>query len=330
MAIVVCGGAGYVGSHTVRALYEKGIEVIVVDNLQTGHRAAVPKDVKFYEADLRDKKALDEIFSKENVEGVIHFAANSLVGESAQFPLKYYDNNVYGTQVLLQSMLDNDINYIVFSSSAAVYGDPEKIPMEEDDRKHPESCYGQTKLAMEEMMYWVSKASNLRYVALRYFNACGDHESGEIGEDHNPETHLIPLVLQVANKKREDIKIFGTDYPTEDGTCIRDYVHVNDLARAHILAMEYLQNGGESQAFNVGTGKGYSVREIIEHSRKVTQEPIKAIDSDRREGDPSIEVASVKKIKDILGWQAQYTDLDEILRTAWNWHKNNPDGYGDK
>ena len=251
MAILVLGGAGYIGSHTVYELIDAGREVVVADNLQTGFRAAVHPKAKFYQLDIRDKGALDTLFQAEHIEGVIHFAASSQVGESMSDPLKYYDNNLHGTMVLLKSMVEHGVDKIVFSSTAATYGEPERVPILEDDKTVPTNCYGQTKLAMEHMMGWVSKAHGLRYVALRYFNACGAHPSGAIGEAHNPETHLIPIILQVPLGQREAVSIFGDDYPTKDGTCIRDYIHVTDLAQAHILAMEYLNNGGESNIFNI-------------------------------------------------------------------------------
>ena len=250
MRILVLGGAGYIGSHTVYELVDAGYEVIVVDNLLTGFKEAVHPQAKFYEGDIRDKIFLDNILSKEKIDGVIHFAASSQVGESMKNPLKYYNNNLCGTEVLLESMVEHGIDKIVFSSTAATYGEPESIPILETDRTLPTNCYGETKLSMEKMFKWTSKAYNLRYVSLRYFNACGAHPNGKIGEAHNPETHLIPLVLQVPNGKREYISVFGNDYDTKDGTCVRDYIHVNDLAQAHILAMEYLSKGGESNIFN--------------------------------------------------------------------------------
>ena len=240
MAILVLGGAGYIGSHTVYELIDAGREVVVADNLQTGFRAAVHPKAKFYQLDIRDKGALDTLFQAEHIEGVIHFAASSQVGESMSDPLKYYDNNLYGTMVLLKSMVEHGVDKIVFSSTAATYGEPERVPILEDDKTVPTNCYGNTKLSMEQMMGWVSKAHGLRYVALRYFNACGAHPSGAIGEAHNPETHLIPIILQVPLGQREAVSIFGDDYPTKDGTCIRDYIHVTDLAQAHILALDYL------------------------------------------------------------------------------------------
>ena len=249
MAILVLGGAGYIGSHTVYELIDAGRDVVVADNLQTGFRAAVHPKARFYQLDIRDKGALDTLFQAEDIEGVIHFAASSQVGESMSDPLKYYDNNLHGTMVLLKSMVEHGVDKIVFSSTAATYGEPERVPILETDRTQPTNCYGETKLSMEHMMSWVSRAHGLKYVALRYFNACGAHPSGTIGEAHDPETHLIPIILQVPNGQREAVSVFGDDYPTADGTCIRDYIHVTDLAQAHILALDYLLKGAWATAW---------------------------------------------------------------------------------
>ncbi len=327
MAILVLGGAGYIGSHTVYELIENGIDTVVADNLQTGYEKAIHQKARFYKGDIRDKEFLDNLFKKEKIDAVIHFAANSLVGESMTNPLKYYDNNLYGTMVLLKSMVENNIDKIVFSSTAATYGEPENIPILETDNTNPTNTYGETKLSMEKMFKWVSNAHGLRFVALRYFNACGAHKSGKIGEAHKPETHLIPLVLQAANGTRENITIFGDDYNTKDGTCIRDYIHVTDLANAHILACEYLNQGGKNDIFNLGNGVGFSVKEIIDVARKVTNRPIPAITAQRRAGDPAILVASSQKAKNILHWAPQYADIDKIISDAWRWHENNPKGY---
>lgn len=327
MSVLVLGGAGYIGSHTVYELIERGEDVIVADNLQTGHIEAVHPKAGFYKGDIRDKNFLDEIFKKEKIDAVIHFAANSLVGESMTNPLKYYDNNLYGTMILLKSMVENGIDKIVFSSTAAVYGEPENIPILETDRTEPTNTYGETKLSMEKMFKWVSRAHNLRYVSLRYFNACGAHVSGKIGEAHNPESHLIPLILQVPNGQRKEVSIFGDDYPTKDGTCIRDYIHVTDLAQAHILAVDYLRKGNSSDIFNLGNGVGFTVKEVIETARKVTEHPLPAVISPRRAGDPAQLIASSEKAKTILGWKPQHADIEEIIATAWKWHKNHPDGF---
>ena len=330
MAILVLGGAGYIGSHTALELVKAGNEVVIADNLVTGYRKAIPEGAKFYEGDLRDSDFLDNLFHQEKIDAVIHFAAYSLVGESVTNPLKYYDNNLYGTKVLLEAMVKNNVGKIVFSSTAATYGEPENIPILESDRTCPTNPYGETKLAMEKMFKWTAEAHGLRYVSLRYFNACGADESGTIGEAHNPESHLIPLILQVPNGKRETISIYGTDYDTPDGTCIRDYIHVTDLAQAHILAVQYLNNGSESDIFNLGNGVGYSVREVIETARKVTGHPIPATETSRRAGDPARLVASSEKAKKILGWKPVHDSLEEIIVSAWNWHKNHPNGYDEK
>lgn len=327
MAILVLGGAGYIGSHTVYELIDAGRDVVVADNLLTGFRAAVHPKARFYQLDIRARSALDELFTKEKIEGVIHFAASSQVGESMSDPLKYYDNNLHGTMVLLQAMVAHGVDKIVFSSTAATYGEPERVPILETDRTDPTNCYGETKLAMEHMMRWVSRAHGLKYVALRYFNACGAHPSGAIGEAHNPETHLIPLILQVPNGQREKISIFGDDYPTKDGTCIRDYIHVSDLAQAHILALDHLLQGGESDVFNLGNGVGFTVKEVIDVARAVTGHPIPAETCPRRAGDPAQLIASSKKAVEQLGWKPKYNDLNTIIASAWKWHSAHPRGY---
>lgn len=327
MAILVAGGAGYIGSHTVRELIEAGRDVVVADNLLTGFRAAVHPKARFYQADIRDRAAMDALFERERIEGVIHFAASSQVGESMRLPLKYYDNNLWGTTCLLSSMTAHGVDKIVFSSSAAVYGEPEHIPIHEDDPTAPTNCYGETKLAMERLMSWVSRAHGLHYAALRYFNACGAHPSGAIGEAHDPETHLIPLILQVPLGKREKISVFGGDYPTRDGTCVRDYVHVCDLAGAHVLALDYLLAGGKNEVFNLGNGVGFTVNEVIDVARAVTGHPVPAELCPRREGDPAQLVASSEKAKAVLGWRPQFNAPEAIVATAWNWHKAHPDGY---
>lgn len=327
MAVLVLGGAGYIGSHTVYELIDYGEEVVVADNLETGHIEAVHPKAKFYQGDIRNRAFVDRVFDENKIDTVIHFAANSLVGESMTNPLKYYDNNLCGTKVLLESMVAHHIDKIVFSSTAATYGEPKNIPILETDRTHPTNCYGETKLSMEKMFKWTGKAHGLRYVSLRYFNACGAHESGQIGEAHAPETHLIPLILQVPNGKRESITIFGDDYPTEDGTCIRDYIHVTDLAMAHILAMRYLRAGNPSNIFNLGNGVGFSVKEVIETARVVTGHPIPAVVEGRRAGDPARLIASSDKAKEVLGWNPQHDDLGKIIASAWKWHQGHPDGF---
>ena len=327
MTILVLGGGGSIGSHTVYELIDNGEDVAVIDNLLTGHEEAVHPKARFYKGDIRDREFLDEVLKKEKPDAVIHFAACSLVGESMEKPLKYYDNNLCGTKVLLDSMVANGIDKIVFSSTAATYGEPERIPILETDKTEPTNTYGETKLSMEKMFKWVGKAHGLSYVSLRYFNACGAHNSGIIGEDHNPESHLIPLILQVPNGKREFISIYGGDYDTKDGTCVRDYIHVTDLAQAHILAVKYLQNGNKSEIFNLGNGIGFTVKEVIDTARKVTSHPIPAKITPRRAGDPAQLIASSEKAKEILGWKPEHNSLEEIISTAWNWHKNHPNGF---
>ncbi len=327
MAILVLGGAGYIGSHTVYELIGAGRDVVVADNLITGFKAAVHPKARFYQIDLRNRVQLDELFEKEDIEGVIHFAAFSQVGESMTKPLKYYDNNLCGTTVLLQSMVAHNVDKIVFSSTAATYGEPERVPILESDKTQPANCYGETKLAMEKLMRWTGTAHPLHYVALRYFNACGAHASGQIGEAHDPETHLIPLILQVPLGKREKISIFGSDYPTKDGTCVRDYIHVSDLAQAHILALDYLMNGGKSDVFNLGNGVGFTVKEVIDVARSVTGHTIPAEVVPRRAGDPAQLVASSQKAKTVLGWKPKYDSLETIVASAWNWHKAHPNGF---
>lgn len=328
MAILVTGGAGYIGSHTVRELIDDGRNVIVYDNLSRGHRQSV-KDVPLIEGDLSDYERLKETMLDYDIHSVIHFAADSQVGESMANPEKYYYNNVVGTLSLLKAMKDCNVDKIVFSSSAATYGEPPEVPITEKCPQNPTSVYGKTKLMMEQILVDYDVAYGIKHIALRYFNVAGAHVSGTIGEDHTPETHLIPLVIDVALGKRDEIKIFGTNYPTPDGTCIRDYIHVTDLAKAHVLSLDWLINGGPSRAYNLGNGKGFSVREIIETVKKVTGREIPSVESSRRLGDPAILVASSEKIMDELGWMPRYNTLYEIIETAWIWHSKNPNGFED-
>ena len=329
MSVLICGGAGYIGSHNVRAFRQHGDDVIVVDSLETGHRASVPEDVKFYEGDIRNSETLARIFTENEIESVIHFCAYSLVGESVDKPLKYFDNNVGGMITLLEAMQKFDVKRIIFSSTAATYGEPKRVPILETDPTEPTNPYGESKRIMEKMMNWVSQRYDIRYVSLRYFNVAGAWHDGSIGEDHKCETHLIPLILQVPMGKREFIMVYGNDYPTDDGTCIRDYIHVEDLAKAHILALEYLRNGGESNIFNLGSGDGYSVMEMIKAARKVTGHPIPAKVGQRRAGDPARLVADSTKARKILKWQPEITKMEDIIATAWKWHISHPDGYAD-
>ncbi|MCR8844845.1 UDP-glucose 4-epimerase GalE [Paenibacillus sp. SC116] len=328
MSILVTGGAGYIGSHTVQALLDGGHNVIVVDNLTAGHIESIKQDqVKFYPCDIRDKETLSQIIQKHSVKAVIHFAASSLVGESMKDPAKYYDNNVYGTQCLLEAMALQQVKHIVFSSTAATYGNPTQVPIQETEPTMPTNTYGETKLTMERMMKWFEQAYGMTYVALRYFNAAGASENGAIGEDHTPETHLIPLVLQVALNQRKHISVFGNDYDTPDGTCIRDYIHVSDLADAHVKALQHLIAGGTSDVFNLGNGNGYSVLEIIEAARVVTGHSIHAQMETRREGDPAILIADASKAREHLKWIPQWTNIQHIIASAWKWHQANPRGY---
>ncbi|MFC3883708.1 UDP-glucose 4-epimerase GalE [Bacillus songklensis] len=327
MAILVCGGAGYIGSHTVSELLDKGEEVIVVDNLQKGHEQAVLESAKLCIGDLRDETFLDEVFTNNRIEAVVHFAADSLVGESVEDPLKYYDNNVYGTLCLLRTMVKHDVKKMVFSSTAATYGEAKNFPILEDDPTEPTNPYGETKLAIEKMLKWSEQAYGLKYVVLRYFNVAGAHMAGKLGEDHTPETHLIPIILQVALGKREHISIFGEDYDTHDGTCIRDYIHVTDLADAHILAIEKLHRDNTSGTYNLGNGNGFTVKEVIEAARKVTGHPIPAQVAPRRAGDPAKLVASSEKAMKELGWQPRYTTLEQMIESAWKWFQTHPEGY---
>ena len=329
MAILICGGAGYIGSHTVRLLLDAGENVIVADNLSTGHRSAINPAVKFYDCDIRDKIALQKIFAENKIEAVFHFAAFIEAGESVINPLKYFSNNVVGMEILLEAMTEAGVDKIIFSSSAAVYGEPEKIPVDELAAKNPVNPYGDSKFIMEIMMRRVSAAHGVRFVSLRYFNACGAIEDASIGEDHHPESHLIPLILQVPLGKRDAITIFGDDYPTPDGTCIRDYIHVVDLAAAHQNALNYLRNGGESDFFNLGSGQGFSVKEIISTAEKVTAQKIKTVLGARRAGDPARLIASSDKARKILGWQPRFDDIEKIISTAWKWHSTHPNGFND-
>lgn len=323
--ILIVGGAGYIGSINVRRFLDSGYNVVVVDNLNTGHISSVDKRAKFYNLDIRKKDQLAAILKEEKIDAVVHFAALSLVGVSMKDPLSYFDNNVYGMITLLQAMQEAGVNKIVFSSSAATYGEQDQMPLTEDSPTQPTSVYGETKLMMETIMKWCDKCIGTKYVSLRYFNAAGASEDGILGEDHNPETHLIPLILQVPLGKRDHISVFGQDYPTRDGTCIRDYIHVEDLASAHVKAIEYLLNGNESNIFNLGSGDGQSVNEMITTSERIVGKEIKKEYVERRPGDPAILIASNKKAKEILGWENK-KNLDDIISSAYNFHKKNPNG----
>lgn len=329
MNVLVCGGAGYIGSHTVYELIERGHSVVVVDSLIKGHKAAVHNDAKFYLGDIRDEDFMDRVFKENNIDDVIDFAAFSLVGESVNEPFKYYENNVYGTLKLLEAMERAGVKKIVFSSTAATYGEPENDIIVESDKTNPTNPYGETKLTVEKMLKWADNAYGIKFVALRYFNAAGAHISGKIGEDHSPETHLIPIILQTALGQREKMFIFGDDYDTPDGTCVRDYIHVTDLADAHIKALEKLFKTNESGIYNLGNGKGFSVKEVIEKAKKVTGKDFKVEIEARRNGDPSTLIASSEKAIKELGWKPKFNTLDKIIETAWNWHKDHKNGYED-
>lgn len=328
MSILITGGAGYIGSHVAKAMSERNKEVVVYDNLSTGHRESVEGlGIPLVVGDIKNKELLIETFRKYKVQGVIHFAASSLVGESVENPYKYYENNLYATMELLDAMKTAGVKKIVFSSTAATYGEPVNIPILETDPTVPTNPYGNTKLSMEQMMKWFDVAYGVKYVSLRYFNAAGADPSGLIGELHNPETHLIPIVLQAAIGKRDSVSIFGDDYNTKDGSCVRDYIHVNDLAEAHILALDYLLGDGESDVFNLGSGKGFTVKEMIEAARRVTGKEIKAVQASRRSGDPAVLIASSDKIKAKLGWSPKYDDIEVIIRDAWNFMLHHPEGF---
>ena len=329
MNILVTGGAGYIGSHTVRALLKAGYTPIVVDNFSRGHRSSIPEGVTYLEMDIADLKMVN-VLQDNHIEGIMHFAAHSQVGESMVNPAIYYENNVVGSWHLIESARQAGVKHFVFSSTAAVYGEPEVVPIQEDAKLNPTNVYGRTKLMIEQTLKDYSDIYGSTYVALRYFNAAGADPSGAIGEDHTPETHLIPLVLNAALGLRENITVFGTDYPTADGTCVRDYIHVNDLAQAHVLAMDYLAKGGASNVFNLGSGNGFSVKEIIDTAKDVTGIDFPVAYGKRRAGDPGTLIASSQKIKDTLGWNPVCSDVKNVIADAWKWHKNNPKGYNDK
>ncbi len=326
MAVMVAGGAGYIGSHTVAELLQRGQEVVVVDSLIKGHKEAVLGG-KLYIGDIRDEAFMDSVFAQNDIDSVIHFAADIEVGLSMKDPLVFYRNNVYTVICMLEQMKKHGVKNIVFSSTAAVYGYPKDVPIKEDSEKNPVNPYGDTKLAVEKMLRWCDEAYGIKWAAPRYFNAAGAHESGMIGEDHDPETHVTPIILQAAMGKRACMKVFGDDYDTPDGTCIRDYVHVTDLADAHILALDYLKRGGESVSFNLGSGNGYTVMELINKVKEVTGTNFKVEFSPRREGDPAKLVADSGKARQLLGWNPKKEDLGVIIASAWKWHSGHPNGF---
>ncbi|MEL6408710.1 MAG: UDP-glucose 4-epimerase GalE [Chloroflexota bacterium] len=329
MAILVSGGAGYIGSHVVEQMIEQGYEVIVFDNLSAGHRQAVHEDATLIVGDLLDSDAIHDLFANYDIDGILHFASHILVGESMQKPFKYLRENVLAMMNLLEVAAENDVKRFILSSTANLFDEPETVPINESEPLIPGSVYGETKFWGERMLHWMDKIYGMKYCALRYFNACGAHPNAHIGEAHDPESHLIPLVLQVALGQRDEITIFGTDYDTADGTCIRDYVHVLDLAEAHILALEALKDG-DSRVYNLGSGTGYSVREVIETVRKVTGHTIPAVEGERRAGDLPVLVADSSKIREELGWSPEFDNLHTIIETAWHWHQTHPNGFEDE
>lgn len=324
--ILIVGGAGYIGSHMGKYLHGKGLNPVVLDNLSYGHREAVQWG-PLYEGELDDENLLAGIFKQHDIKAVMHFAAFCYVGESVTDPLKYYQNNVASTLGLLSSMLGNGVDKLIFSSTCATYGEPNSLPMSESHSQHPINPYGRSKLMMENILDDLDPAYGLKSVCLRYFNAAGADPEGELGEEHDPETHLIPLVLRTALGLQGELTVFGNDYPTEDGTCIRDYIHITDLAQAHYLALLHLLDGGESKKYNLGNGSGYSILDVINTARRVTGRDINYSFADRRDGDPAVLVGSAEKAARELGWKPEFNSLETILETAWNWHSQHPDGY---
>ncbi len=320
MKVLVTGGAGYIGAHAVRELKKVGYEVVIFDNLIYGHRELAQGE-RLIVGELENGELLREVFAEHRVEAVMHFAAFAYVGESVENPAKYYRNNVVATLNLLDVMREAKVNRFIFSSTCATYGEPKEVPIPESHPQQPINPYGASKVMVERILQDYSNAFGLKYVALRYFNAAGADESGEIGEDHNPETHLIPLVLDAALGRRNHITIYGTDYETPDGTCIRDYIHVSDLADAHVLGLKYLENGGASDVFNLGNGNGFSVREVIETARRITGKEIRVVEGARRAGDPAKLIGSAEKAKQVLGWKPKFNQLETIIATAWKWHQ---------
>ncbi len=329
LMLLILGGAGYIGSHVCKLLRSKGEPFVVLDNLSLGHRSALEPG-ELIEGDLREKAILEKIFSENKIEAVMHFAAFSLVGESVQKPSEYWQNNLVGVLGLLDAMRGANVDKFVFSSTAAVYGEPTEVPIPEEHAKNPTSSYGATKWAVEMALAGYGKAYGLRSVALRYFNAAGSDPDCILGEDHSPETHLIPAAILSATGHNPPMSVFGEDYPTRDGTCVRDYVHVNDLADAHYLALQHLRSGGQSEAFNLGSGEGFTVKEVIDSIERVSGVPVPRSVGPRRPGDPAVLIASSVKIREALGWSPRYQDLDEIVRHAWDWRQKFPQGYGDR
>lgn len=325
MAILVTGGAGYIGSVCVEDLRERGEQVVVLDNLVYGHREAVGESVPFYEGEIGDRKLIEKIINEHEIESCMHFSAFAYVGESVEKPQIYYENNFVQTLHLLDGLIAGNVKKFIFSSTCATYGEPQYVPIDEQHPQFPTSPYGWSKFMVERALIDYDRAYGLKYVALRYFNASGASE--KYGEDHDPETHLIPLVLQTAQGKREYISIFGDDYPTDDGTAVRDYIHISDLSQAHFLALEHLRKGGGSEFINLGNGSGYSVEEVIEAARKITGKNIETRIVPRRAGDPSKLVADARKAREVLGWKPQFPEIEAIIESAWTWHEKNPQGY---
>ncbi len=325
MAILVTGGAGYIGSVAVEDLRKQNESVVVLDNLVYGHRQAIDSSIPFYEGDIGDEPLVQKILSEHEIEACMHFSAFAFVGESVEKPKIYYKNNFVQTLKLLDVLIENNVKKFIFSSTCATYGEPQYVPIDEKHPQSPTNPYGWSKFMVERALADYDAAYNLKYVALRYFNACG--ASGGCGEDHNPETHLIPLILFAAQGKRDSISIFGDDYPTPDGTAIRDYIHISDLSQAHLLALEHLRKGGDSEFINLGNGSGYSVKEVVEAARKITGEKIEAKIAPRRAGDPSRLVADATKAREVLDWNPQFPEIDRIIESAWAWHSANPEGY---
>ena len=326
LKVLVTGGAGYIGSQVALDLAREGHDPVILDNLGKGHREAVIKGT-FIQGEISDFALVTEVIAREKVEAVIHLAAHSLVGESVKDPAKYFRNNIGNGQALLDALVAGGVKYLVFSSTAAVYGEPEQVPIPEDHPKNPTNPYGFSKLTFEGILQFYEQAYGLRFMSLRYFNAAGADPEAEIGEDHHPESHLIPIVLQTALGARDHLELYGTDYPTPDGTCVRDYIHVADLSQAHLLALKALAAGGNSAIYNLGNGQGYSNKEVIETARRVTGKEIRVLNGPRRPGDPAVLVASSAKIKAELGWNPKYPDLEQIIATAWRWHQSHPQGY---
>jgi len=327
--ILVTGGAGYIGSHCVKRLLEDGHEAVTFDNLSEGHRAAVVGGT-FVQGDLASANDLRSVFERFPIDGVVHFAANCYVGESVEHPEKYFRNNVANTLNLLAATRRAGVQRFIFSSTAATYGVPREVPVPEDHPTEPINPYGRSKLMVEQMLEWFDRAYGLRFVSLRYFNAAGADPDGRLGEDHDPETHLLPIAILAALERRPPLRVFGTDYGTPDGTCVRDYIHIVDLADAHIRALAYLADGGTSAHFNLGNERGYSIREVIRTIERVGGRPVPAEDAPRREGDPPELVASSQRAREVLGWNPRFGDLDSIVETAWRWHESHPEGYGDR